>query len=247
MNRPIYSVVVLCLFLMPACASDPNGCETNCSDLEPTDSETSDPSTTQDPEIDDDEEESPPEQSISICLTQCEVAADCDLYNGQYTVYNADHYRCSDGGCVWLGCNSDDECSQLQAGYQCHPQPFTDFKSCVPGCTSNSDCSLAAAGTLYDADNYQCTEGACVFTGCNTDSECQEAQGNSFVCVDPFDVGQKSCYQSCSSSDNCGNSDAGPAYDANNYECNNDLCIYTGCVSDDECSQTFDGMVCIDQ
>ncbi len=246
MNRSLFSVVLICLFWLPACSSEAIDCGADCSDSEPTGSDISDPSTTQDPS-DENEDDPLEQQSISVCLTGCNVAADCDLYNGQYTVYDADHYSCDDGGCTWLGCNSDAECSQLQAGYRCHPLPFTDFKSCVPGCESNSDCSVPAAGTLYDADNYECSAGACVFTGCNTNNECQEAQGESFLCVDPFNVGQQSCYQSCASSMDCGNLDAGPAYDANNYRCENNLCIYTGCMSDDECSQSFEGMVCVDQ
>ena len=245
MRRSLHIIALLYLCPIPACSEDPSACGADCSELESTDPETSDPATPPDP-TDDDEEPTLPEQAISVCLTQCEVAADCDLYNGQYTVYDANHYSCTGGGCVWLGCNSDAECAQLQAGYKCHPQPFTDFKSCVPSCSSNLDCSLVAAGTLYDTDNYECAEGACVFTGCNTDSECQEAQGQSFLCVDPFNIGQKSCYQSCASSNACGNPDAGPAYDANNYQCNNGLCIYSGCISDDECAETFDAMVCVE-
>ena len=244
MKSALFTILTLCLCTVYGCSQAAQDCEPNCSEQEQVNPEASDPSATQDPA---DEEEPTSEQSIAICLTQCEVPADCDLYGGQYTAYDANHYTCSDGGCVWLGCNSDAECAELQPGYRCHPLPFTDLKSCVPGCTATSDCSLAAAGTLYDTDNYECSDGACVFTGCNTDGECQETQGATFVCVDPFDIGQKSCYQSCSTSNDCGTPASGPAYDADNYQCDDELCLYSGCLNDTECSETFDGMICVDQ
>jgi hypothetical protein len=245
MKRAFFAILTLTLCAAPGCSEAPQDCGADCLEDEPTDSETSDPSVT-DPS-DSDDEEPAPVPSISVCLTQCDLPADCDLYDGQYTAYDAEHYACTDGGCVWLGCNSDQECSELQPDYKCHPMPFTDFKSCVPSCNLASDCSLAAAGTLYDTDNYECTNGACVFTGCNTDTECQETQGATYVCVDPFNIGQRSCYQGCSISSDCGTPDSGPAYDANNYQCDEGLCIYSGCLNDTECSDTFDGMVCVEQ
>jgi hypothetical protein len=182
---------------------------------------------------------------VPICVTGCDTPADCDIYNGQYSAYDASHYICSDGGCTWLGCNSHAECAEIQPNYRCHPMPFTDFKSCVPGCASDSDCGYAAAGTHYDQDNYRCDEGACVYSGCNNDLECQENLGAASTCVDPFNIGQTTCYTSCSTSADCGTSDASAAYDADNHSCENGLCIYTGCRNDQECEETYEGMICL--
>lgn len=182
--------------------------------------------------------------SIPICLTGCDTAADCDLYDGQFTAYNADHYSCIDGGCSWLGCNSHAECAELQADYRCHPMPFTEFKSCVPGCSAGQDCGLPAAGILYDQDNYECNEGACVFSGCNTDAECQDSMGEASVCVDPFNIGQNNCYASCNTREDCELGGASAAYDADNFNCENGLCLYTGCRNDEECADTYEGMIC---
>lgn len=189
-----------------------------------------------------DEVEEP--EAIAICLAGCDTPADCDAYDGQYTAYDSNHYSCIDGGCNWLGCNSHAECAELQPDYRCHPMPFSDLKSCVPGCSTQADCGVAAAGALYDQDNYQCEAGACVYTGCNTDAECQDSMGASSVCVDPFEIGQSNCYTSCSAQEDCGLSGASAAYDADNYNCESGLCLYAGCRNDAECEDTYEGMIC---
>jgi hypothetical protein len=46
---------------------------------------------------------------------------------------------------------------------------------CVPTCQTSEDCVLGA-GAAYDADNYDCTDGECVWTGCNSNDECGQGQ-----------------------------------------------------------------------
>jgi hypothetical protein len=122
--------------------------------------------------------------------------------------------------------------------------PLTDFKSCVPGCSVGTDCGIAGGGSLYDHDNYQCNDGACIFSGCNTDTECQEALSEASVCLDPFSIGQNNCYTSCNTREDCELSGATAAYDADNFNCEDGLCLYAGCRNDEECADTYEGMIC---
>lgn len=112
-----------------------------------------------------------------VCTPPCSSPADCDL--GAGPGYDADNYDCVAGGCRYLGCNDTPECQPLGSQYVCHDYGTTAL--CTPGCTSPADCDLGA-GAAFDADNYDCTGGVCVYTGCNSTTECQ-ATGN-FVCVD---------------------------------------------------------------
>ena len=123
--------------------------------------------------------------------------------------------------------------------------PHAQIKTCVPNCTTNEDCATPEAGSLYDADNYVCESGACVYQGCNTDDECEQSLGARASCVDLQSTGQRSCLKRCSDTSDCATPEAGPAYDADNYRCDEALCIYAGCNNDSECAETLDGMACI--
>ena len=51
---------------------------------------------------------------------------------------------------------------------------------CLPGCNTASDCDLNA-GPAWDADNYDCIAGGCVYAGCNSNSECTSI-GSGYIC-----------------------------------------------------------------
>ena len=111
----------------------------------------------------------------SYCATACETQADCDLGSAPY---DADNYDCKQGACHYTGCNSDSECASMLDSYVCLEHPF-GIAYCVPGCDSNADCDLGSRA--YDADNYQCTSGGCMYSGCNSDEECQSL-GSEYIC-----------------------------------------------------------------
>ena len=46
----------------------------------------------------------------------CVTTVDCDL---GYTAYDEDNYECLGGGCVYSGCNTDQE-DDYADGYVCH-------------------------------------------------------------------------------------------------------------------------------
>ena len=167
---------------------------------------------------------------VLTCLIACDTAADCDL--GAGPAWDADNYACANGGCIYLGCNSDAEC-QTQGNMVCRESFGIDL--CLPACAASADCDLGG-GPAFDADNYACVGGGCVYQGCLSDVECQSL-GN-YVCRDAG-AGTSFCLQACGAPADC-DLGAGPAWDADNYACTAGACIYTGCTSTSECMSQGD-------
>ena len=91
---------------------------------------------------------------------------------------------------------------------------------------------------MYDADNYDCTaEGFCEYTGCNSTAECEEAIAG-YVCAAYPGMDIDLCQLSCGDPGDCGTGTA--AYDDDNYDCVDELCVYTGCNSEAECQESND-------
>jgi hypothetical protein len=101
------------------------------------------------------------------CVFTCATAADCDYGGGP--AYDGDNYACSNGGCIYTGCNSDSEC-MAQGNLVCH-DTGAGLSLCTYACTTPADCDYGG-GAAYDADNYSCLAGACEYQGCNSTSEC---------------------------------------------------------------------------
>ncbi|MFH2007776.1 MAG: hypothetical protein ABI333_14435 [bacterium] len=108
-----------------------------------------------------------PGSTVPYCLPACNTTADCNLGSAPY---DADNYLCTNSVCVYQGCNSDAECQAL-GSYLCRTQAGSTAPYCLPACNTTADCNLGSAP--YDADNYLCTGGVCVYQGCNSDAECQ--------------------------------------------------------------------------
>jgi hypothetical protein len=95
--------------------------------------------------------------------------------------YDADNYACEGGVCRYTGCTGDAECAQKGA-YVCRDTaalllPGLDgVPTCVVACQAAADCAMPSAGAAFDADNYACIEGGCVWTGCNSTAECTMGQ-----------------------------------------------------------------------
>ena len=108
---------------------------------------------------------------------------------------------------------------------------------CQLGCVNASDCAQATAA--YDADNYACEQGACVWTGCNSTAECTETfQNPSYVCGVRGELALPSCYPTCSAPADCLLGDSS-LHDADNYACEQGACVWTGCNSTPECTDTL--------
>ena len=122
------------------------------------------------------------------CVQTCASSASCGSGSG---AFDADNYECSAGVCSYLGCNTDAECVATfsDSRYVCRrveppalglPVPVAE-RNCVLGCTTRSDCRTASP--VADEDNYECREGACIYTGCNDDGECRAAfMSSTYVC-----------------------------------------------------------------
>ena len=165
-----------------------------------------------------------------FCQVRCDAPADCDLGSAPY---DADNYRCQDNACLYSGCNGDGEC-QVLGNYVCRTLSGHVMPLCHVACNGPSDCDLGSAP--YDADNYNCENGACAYTGCNSDAECQ-ALGN-YRCRTAAGATVATCQAACATVNDC---DMGSApYDVDNYSCEDDVCVYQGCNGNAECQALGD-------
>jgi hypothetical protein len=107
--------------------------------------------------------------TIDQCVRACQSAADCAQ---TYPPWDADNYACTEGACDYLGCLSDAECQAVpnMQSYVCRSLAGS-WPYCQPGCASAADCNLGSPA--YDADNYACADGVCLYTGCRSDEECR--------------------------------------------------------------------------
>ena len=72
---------------------------------------------------------------------------------------------------MYTGCNSDAECQETDPANVCADfSALGGIPSCVRACSVAEDCSQGSAP--FDADNYECDDGICLYTGCNSDAEC---------------------------------------------------------------------------
>jgi hypothetical protein len=112
---------------------------------------------------------------------------------------------------------------------------------CRPVCSSPADCATPNS-PAYDADNYTCQNGACIYAGCLSDAECN-AQTPGWLCRLLPLVGTKACVKACGTPADCAAS-SGATYDADNYTCDSGGCTHHGCNNDAECNQDYPGRVC---
>jgi len=180
--------------------------------------------------------------SFPYCRLGCATAVDC---TGASAAFDADNYECRSGACAYTGCNDDAECQStfMSADYAC--RAVSGLRTCVQTCATASDCGRIAAAA-FDADNYDCDAGRCLYTGCNDDAECASSFTDSrYVCraVAPATGGlpvpsaTRNCVLGCSVVSDCSTPSA--AFDADNYECRSGSCQYVGCNADTECASSF--------
>ncbi|NMB75864.1 MAG: hypothetical protein GYA21_12150 [Myxococcales bacterium] len=107
--------------------------------------------------------------TIAQCVMACQTAVDCAQ---SYPPWDADNYACTEGACEYLGCLSDEECQAVPSmeSYLCRSL-YGSWPFCQPGCATAADCDLGSPA--YDADNYACRDGLCVYLGCRSDAECR--------------------------------------------------------------------------
>ena len=114
--------------------------------------------------------------------TMCATAADCSFAqcpgDPEPPLQGADNYACTEGWCVWTGCNDDAEC-----GGQGSCDGATG--ACAPACERDADCAgvadyLATYGMA--AMPAECVEGTCrVVDLCEADTDCIRARAGRCV------------------------------------------------------------------
>lgn len=117
----------------------------------------------------------PGNTGLATCLSPCSTAKDCDL---GLPSADEDNYTCDSGACVFTGCTDDAECQTLEANYVCR-DIGAGFPTCVMSCATAADCD--SPFLAYDADNYLCTDGVCIYSGCKNDAECMDG-GQDLIC-----------------------------------------------------------------
>jgi len=170
--------------------------------------------------------------AIAFCRQPCTSPADCAMDIGP--AYDADHYECVDGGCVWIGCLDDTDCSDRTQVCRPNDDGTGIDNFCLQSCADSSSCGIGTGP--YVASNYSCVDGGCIFDGCSSDAECDAASPGT-RCVPAL---SKFCLRSCTEPDDC-TTGVGAAWDGDNFECERGVCIYVGCNGDRECD---DEQVC---
>jgi hypothetical protein len=174
--------------------------------------------------------------AIPACVFRCTTAADCDFGN---PVNDSDNYACTDGACVYHGCNDTQECvdTYMSTAYACGNVGSLPFDTCLQKCTAPADCATTSAA--YDADNYRCTGGLCEYTGCNSDPECATSFGSSYGCHAVAGLAYPVCQLRCSTAGDCVVASGGTLYDGDNYACDAGYCRWTGCNATSECTDSL--------
>ncbi len=174
--------------------------------------------------------------AFPACYRSCTSPAQCDFGS---PVNDPDNYACDDGVCRYTGCNSTQECEDTfqSNDYACGTVPGIGTPSCVKTCTSPAQCAIASAA--FDADNYACTGGLCEYTGCNSTAECAEAFGAGYGCHQADGFAYASCLAQCGAPADCALATGGALYDADNYDCVDGYCQFTGCNATSECTDSL--------
>lgn len=184
-------------------------------------------------------------EPVPYCRSECTTAADCALVGGPPHI-DEDNYACVEGACEYLGCLREAECDALGASpdtFTCYREPGAAIRLCVRQCATVSDCIVEGATGAQDADNYECDDGACRYLGCRNDAECVTSLGAGAICVREGMV-TPACALGCETAADCVTETSTAPFDENNYECASGACRWIGCVSDDECSDVGENLIC---
>jgi len=120
-------------------------------------------------------QEDGPYGGTPTCTRKCGTVSDCDLGS---ILYDTDNYDCVGGYCDYTGCTEDVECQEgmMSSDYVCGDPYDWGIDTCAIGCDTASDCDTGT-GAAFDADNYDCVAGVCVYAGCNSTTECENSTG----------------------------------------------------------------------
>lgn len=184
--------------------------------------------------------------AIPYCRQVCSTPDDCA---DEYPTLGADNHACTANRCEYLGCQSTAECTEEyeSADYVCAPKKPGLLPDCYKKCNVPNDCATPG-DPLKDEDNWACEGNLCQWKGCLSDEEC-EARAAGYVCTKPEGIGVSGenglvvfplplagsgCEKKCTTPQDCDPGGA-PLYEPDNFACEEGLCRYVGCKSNDEC------------
>jgi hypothetical protein len=114
----------------------------------------------------------------------------------------------------------------------------TDFGLCEQSCGEAADCVPTDAGPTDTADNWSCASGYCERLGCLSNAECQEAYpAATHIACNP-NADPPACTLVCETAADCAQADR-PLFDDDNWSCDSNYCVWTGCNSAAECQEAF--------
>lgn len=112
------------------------------------------------------------------------------------------------------------------------------MRTCRRTCRTAAECAYPGMVPTHDADNWACTNWLCEYLGCNSDAECISALIGG-ACRRSPGAERPSCQATCTSAAGCVRDDG--AYAARNFGCEDGVCRWHGCQSDDECQRSLGG------
>jgi len=187
---------------------------------------------------------------LAECVKPCASPADC-VVRGDRT-RDEDNYACRDGGCIYLGCYDDSECSMF--GELCRTDPYG--RRCVRPCETTSECvdgeRSETGASRADLGLIECVDGGCAYVGCKSDANCPFTT----QCIVERN-GVRDCARPCESPDDCarlaqlelgldGPHPNDPWTHAEGFVCLSGICWgnVPSCTRDDECSGLASDAVC---
>jgi hypothetical protein len=140
-----------------------------------------------------------------------------------------------------LGCGDDDDGSgDADTDSDTDSDTDTDagWGTCMRSCDDPDDCVPADADQTKDGNNWACEDDHCVFLGCQDAAECLSIFPEMENIACNTNVEPHGCTLPCDSVTQCA-SPGSILYDEDNWVCQNDLCVFTGCNNNLECEDAY--------
>lgn len=113
-----------------------------------------------------------------------------------------------------------------------------DFGHCELSCSAPSTCIPTDPLATQNEDNWSCAPSYCEWLGCLSTAECQEAYPAVTNVVCNTGAAKPTCTLPCDDASDCVQPDK-PLFNADNWACEANFCVWTGCASTEECQEAF--------